>query len=144
MKIKRTRMRLIANLLAIVLALGYTMMVASAVDARSSDCISSYSGAATRSKSTITVSFNITARSTMDTLGAAAVTIEKWTSNGWSSVYTFYSSSTSGMTSSNTAFHGGSVTYSGASSSATYRAKISFYAKKGDTADSKLLSTNSV
>lgn len=143
MKNGRTRIRLIANLLVIALAFGYMTLAAGAIDMRSSDCISSYSGLATRSRSNITVTFDITARSTMSTLGAAIVVIEKSTSNGWTPVYTFYSSSTSGMTGSNTAFHGGQVTYTG-NSSDTYRAKITFYAANSSKSDSKLLTTNSV
>ena len=144
MKTQKKRMRIIANLLVIVLAFGYTATAANAATARASDCISSYSGGATRSKSGITVSFNITATGRMGTLGAGKVVIEKWTSNGWTPVYTFYSSSTSGMTGSNTAFYGSSVTYSGINSSDTYRGKISFYAEDSTKSDSRLLTTNSV
>lgn len=143
MRSKKTSIRFIANLLTLVLVFSCTAINASATLERSSTCISSYAGAATRTSAGVVVSFDITARSTMTTLGAATIVIEKKSGNDWTPVKTFYSSSTTGMTSSNTIYHCGEVTYSGASAGSTYRAKISFYAANSTASDSKLLTTYS-
>lgn len=143
MKSKKTGIRMIANLLVLVLVFSCMTFAANAVETRSSDCISSYAGGAMWSGSNILVSFNIVARETMTTLGAPTIVIQKWTSNGWTPAKTYYSSSTSGMTSSNTAFHSGSVTYYNAPAG-TYRAKISFYAANSSKSDSKLFYTSAI
>lgn len=143
MKSKKTSIRFIANLLTLMLVFSCTVVNASATQARSSTCISSYAGAATRTSAGVVISFDITARSTMNTLGAATIVIEKKSGNDWTPVKTFYSSSTAGMTSSNTIYHCGEVTYSGASASATYRGRITFYAADSTKSDSKVLTTYS-
>lgn len=135
--------RFIINLLVITLVFSLMTGTASAAAERSSTCISSYAGGLTKSGSSVTVSFNITARSTMSTLGASMIVIEKWTTQGWTPAKTFYSSTTENMTSLDTAYHGGSVTYTGASSG-QYRAKISFYAASSSESDSKSLTTNKI
>lgn len=135
--------RLIANLLVIVVFFSCSVITASAATARASECISSYRGVATRSNGSVVISFDITATDTMNTLGASTIVIEKKSGSSWTPVKTFYSSETAGMTKSNTAFHSSYITYTGASSSATYRAKITFYAANGSTSDSKNLTTNS-
>lgn len=143
MKNKRVRMRMIANLMVLLLVFSYATVAANAATPRASDYISSYSGGIYWSGSNLKVSFDIVATGRMTTLGAGTIVIQKWTSNGWSPVKTFYSSSTSGMTGSNTTFYGGTVTYYSAPTG-TYRAKISFYAGNSNGSDSKILYTNVV
>jgi hypothetical protein len=143
MKTKRIYTRLAAILLILTMAVGYMASAVNAVDTRSSSCISSYVGGVAKTSSGLVVSFSITGWSTMETIGAALITIDRKDGTTWTPVKTFYSSSTSGMLGSNTYIYNGEVTYSSASSSKTYRARISFYATDGTNADSKLYTTNS-
>ena len=144
MKKLKKASHLIISFAIISLIIGCMMGAVSAIDERSSPCISSYAGALTETSSGMDVSFDITARGTMKTLGAAKIVIEKKSGDDWVAVKTFNSNKTDGMTKSNTAHHSGDVSYSGTKSGNTYRAKISFYAADDTKADSKLLTTDSI
>lgn len=101
-----------------------------------SDC---YAQIATYSGGRVTVSFSITATSTMDILGVQTIIIQEKApgSSRWTSVATLSSDDYSNMLGYNRSFYDSNVSYYGGRSGYSYRAKVYFYAEKGgyDTAE---------
>ncbi len=95
-----------------------------------SDC---YAKVATYPGGRVTVSFDITATSTMDILGVQTIIIQEKApgSSRWSSVATLSSDDYSNMLAYNRRFHSADVSYYGGRSGYSYRAKVYFYAEKG-------------
>ena len=95
-----------------------------------SDC---YAKVATYPGGRVTVSFDITATSTMDILGVQTIIIQEKApgSSRWSSVATLSSDDYSNMLAYNRRFHSADVSYYGGQSGYSYRAKVYFYAEKG-------------
>lgn len=95
-----------------------------------SDC---YAQIATYSGGRVTVSFSITATSTMDILGVQTIIIQEKApgSSRWTSVATLSSDDYSNMLGYNRSFYDSNVSYYGGRSGYSYRAKVYFYAEKG-------------
>lgn len=95
-----------------------------------SDC---YAKVATYPGGRVTVSFDITATSTMDILGVQTIIIQEKApgSRNWSSVATLSSDDYSNMLGYNRSFYDSNVSYYGGQSGYSYRAKVYFYAEKG-------------
>ena len=95
-----------------------------------SDC---YAQIATYSGGRVTVSFSITATSTMDILGVQTIIIQEKApgSSRWISVATLSSDDYSNMLGYNRSFYDSNVSYYGGRSGYSYRAKVYFYAEKG-------------
>lgn len=101
----------LTKIIAIVLMLTLCLSTsATAAGARSSDYIRSASASASGGSGNITVSFSISAKRTMNTLGASMIEIKK--SNGVT-VKTLHAATTSGMTTSGTVTFSSSVSYTG-------------------------------
>lgn len=85
------------------------------------------------SQGTVNVSFRIIGTNIMDVLGAKTIIVQEQTpgSSQWTAVATYNSSSYPSMLRNNTSVHSSSVSYSGAKSGYSYRAKVYFYAEKG-------------
>ena len=83
---------------------------------------------------TITVNFNIVAKSPMTSLGATKIEIKN--SSG-AVMRTFYATSSNNMLASNKAGHTGSVTYSSATSGAKYYAIVYFKAENSSGSDTR-------
>lgn len=131
----------LTKIIAIVLMLTLCLSApAMAADARSSDYIRSVSAGASGGSGTITVSFSITAKRSMNTLGASMIEIKK--ANGVT-VKTFHAASTSGMTTSSATSFRGSVTYSGTSGE-QYYAVVYFIAKDSTGYDTDSVTTAKV
>ena len=80
----------------------------------------------------------------MDEIGAKQITIQKKNGNSWEDVKTFTSSTTPSLMGKNTYYYTSSVTYSAASPTSTYRARISIYVGNSSGSDSRIITTTSV
>lgn len=129
--------KLIAIVLMFAICLSSTAM---AVEARSSEYIRTASATASGGSGSITVSFSITAKSSMDKLGASKIEIKN--SSG-TIVKTFYSSTTTGMTTSNAISFSNSVTYNG-TSGVKYYAVVYFIASNTNGSGTGSCTTNTV
>lgn len=98
---------------------------------RASDYLSSYGGYCTKNSSTsLSVSYLVIGTRTMDEIGANTVTVQYSSDQvNWSTAKTFYKSSYSEMTDTNTGAHSAVLTCT-VPSGQYYRAKITFYAEK--------------
>ncbi len=85
------------------------------------------------SQGTVNVSFRIIGTNIMDVLGAKTIIVQEQApgSSQWTAVATYNFSSYPSMLRNNTSVHSSSVSYSGAKSGYSYRAKVYFYAEKG-------------
>ena len=99
--------------------------------ARASAYLSSYRAYCIKNSSTsLSVSFQVLGTDTMDKIGVTTVQVQYSTDQtNWTTAKTFYDSSTSGMTDTNTGFHAGILTCT-VPSGKYYRAKVTFYARK--------------
>ena len=91
------------------------------------------------SQGTVNVFFRIYGTDKMDVLGAKTIIVQEQApgSTQWTAVATFKAANNPNMLRNNTSMHSSSVSYSGAKSGYSYRAKVYFYAEKGgyDTAE---------
>ncbi len=91
------------------------------------------------SQGTVNVSFRIYGTNKMDVLGAKTIIVQEQApgSSQWTAVATYSAENNSNMLKYNTSMHSSSISYSGAKSGYSYRAKVYFYAEKGgyDTAE---------
>jgi hypothetical protein len=133
------------NVIAVAMLLSLTMSIsASAGVLRASQYLSSYSVWTTATGSGhIKVDFDVSATGMADSVGVTKIVLQRKSGSSWTNVYTFNSSSTSGMLGSNRLFHCGDVTYNGTSGS-EYRAVVTVYSKIGSGSDSREVTTNSV
>ena len=94
------------------------------------DC---YAYASVNSNGRVNVSFDIRATGTMDVLGAQTIIIQEQapSSTRWTSIATLSSDDYSNMLKNNVSHYGSEVSYYGAKSGYSYRAKVYFYAEKG-------------
>ena len=77
--------------------------------------------------------FEVTAKYKMDELGVSCIKIQRSSNqSSWTTVKTCYPSSYEQMISTNTAIHADGVTYTG-TSGYYYRAKVTYYAKSGNS-----------
>lgn len=129
--------KLIAIVFMFALCLSSTAV---AVDARSSEYIRTYSATASGGSGSITVDFSITAKSSMNKLGASKIEIKN--SSG-TTVKTFYSSTTTGMVTSNAITFTSSVTYNG-TRGVKYYAVVYFIASNTNGSDTDSWTTNTV
>lgn len=90
-------------------------------------------GTTVNSQGTVTVAFRIYGTGIMDVLGAKTIIVQEQApgSSRWDAVATYNSSDYPSMLKKNTSVHSSSVSYSGAKSGYSYRAKVYFYAEKG-------------
>ncbi len=85
------------------------------------------------SQGTVNVSFRIYGTNKMDVLGAKTIIVQEQApgSSQWTAVATYSAENNSNMLKYNTSMHSSSISYSGAKSGYSYRAKVYFYAEKG-------------
>lgn len=85
------------------------------------------------SQGTVNVSFRIYGTNKMDLLGAKTIIVQEQApgSSQWTAVATYSAENNSNMLKYNTSMHSSSISYSGAKSGYSYRAKVYFYAEKG-------------
>lgn len=85
------------------------------------------------SQGTVNVSFRIIGTNIMDVLGVKTVIVQEQApgSSQWTAVATYKAADNSNMLEYNTIMHSSSISYSGAKSGYSYRAKVYFYAEKG-------------
>lgn len=85
------------------------------------------------SQGTVNVSFRIYGTNKMDVLGAKTIIVQEQApgSSQWTAVATYSAEDNSNMLKYNTSMHSSSISYSGAKSGYSYRAKVYFYAEKG-------------
>lgn len=120
--------------IGLLLMVFFSMAAIANASIRSSEYISDcYAEIATYSGGRVTVSFDITATSTMDVLGAKTIIIQEKApgSRNWSSVATLSSDDYPNMLTYNRISHISNVSYYGGQSGYSYRAKVYFYAEKG-------------
>jgi hypothetical protein len=111
---------------------------------KASNYFNAYSASISKSSTTITINFSVTATGTMTTLGVSSIKIYYVnSSNEWELVATLTGSTTSGLTGSNRAYYSSSATYTGVAGR-QYYAKVEFYAANSSGTGSRSYSTNSV
>ena len=101
--------------------------------ARASAYLSSYRAYCTKNSSTsLSVSFQVMGTERMDEIGVTTVTVQYSTDQvNWTTHKTFSSSSNSSMIDTDTGYHAGVLTCT-VPSGKYYRAKVTFYAAKGN------------
>lgn len=135
----------IALLLSITMILTFAFGTFTTASARASDYFDSYVAYITKnSDKTITVDFTANATGTMTTLGASSIQIQKSTTSGWSTVYTFTTSNTTGLQKSSAVTYTKAFTTPDTFSAGTYRAYVTFYAKNSSGSENKYYTTSSV
>ena len=92
-----------------------------------------YAYTSVNSNGRVNVSFDIRATGTMDVLGAQTIIIQEQapSSTRWTSIAPLSSDDYSNMLKNNVSHYGSEVSYYGAKSGYSYRAKVYFYAEKG-------------
>lgn len=138
--------RMIAILLVVVVICSMIVPVSAAnrndtVSPQASSYISNVWASASRSGSTITVDFDITATGKMTSLGATTVSIRD--SSG-TLVKTFSHTTTSSMMGSNRTYYSSSVKYTGASASTKYYAIVYYKASDSNGYDTTSYTTTMV
>lgn len=85
------------------------------------------------SQGTVNVSFRIYGTNIMDVLGVKTIIVQEQApgSSQWTAVATYSAENNSNMLKYNVARMDSSISYSGAKSGYSYRAKVYFYAEKG-------------
>ncbi len=85
------------------------------------------------SQGTVTVAFRIIGTDIMDVLGAKTIILQEQAPNSsqWTAIATYKAANNANMLGYNTATYSSSVSYSGAKSGYSYRAKVYFYSEKG-------------
>lgn len=127
--------RILFVLLSALLACFFTMS-AFAITARASEQISSYTTSATPlSDGDIKISFKVYGTAMMDELGAEEITVYRHSGSNWVEV-DYYDRNDSGMTSTNTSRHSGSVTFNG-TSGVEYKVEITIFAEDENGYDSR-------
>lgn len=140
---KRKNSQIVVFFLVVAIILSFTNSVfavnngKSTIQPMSSNYISTCGASISGSNGTITVSFNITAKSKMTSLGATSVQIKN---SAGATVKTFYSSSTSGMMGSNRTYFSGSVSYTGVSGN-RYYAVVNYKATNASGSDTSSCTT---
>lgn len=120
----------------------FTTVFATDIAPYASKYISSYDRYIWRNTDgSIGVEFDITGTGTMDQIGATKIVIQRQSGNSWIDVKTYTSSTTSALMGTNTYYHTASVTYYGATSGYSYRARISIYAGNSSGSDSRVITT---
>ena len=81
----------------------------------------------------VNVAFRIIGADKMDVLGAKTIIVQEQApaSSQWTAVATYNAANYSNMLRNNSSVHSSSISYSGAKSGYSYRAKVYFYAEKG-------------
>lgn len=118
-------------LLAVIASLATIPAYAQENTSRASNYISSYRAYCTKNSSTsLSVSFNIVGTRTMDEIGANTIKVQYSSDKvNWTTAKTFQKATTSGMTETDTAFHGAVLTCT-VPSGKYYRAYVEFYSAK--------------
>lgn len=145
-KLKKKVALLLSLTLLLTFSLG-TLTTAGAAETRASSYFSSYTvDVYKNSNGTLSVEFNVKAVSTMASLGAQSIIIQKYNSSTdtWSTYSVFYSSTYTTMLGSNTTSHIKTMTTSSSVSSGKYRAYITFYAKNSSGSENKYYTSSSV
>ncbi len=126
----KKKIALISLILILVLSLTTVANAAMYSSAYISDCAAQM---ARSSKDKVILSFDIKGKETMDVIGAQTIIFQEKApgSTQWTSVATVTSDNNANMLAYNTRWHTTDVSYSGAKSGYSYRAKIYFYAEKG-------------
>jgi len=127
-------MRKNITLLALLLMLIFSITAVANAAVLSSEYIrEARANITVNSQGTANVSFRIYGTDIMDVLGAKTIIVQEQApgSSRWNAVATYNYSNYPSMLKKNTSVHSSSVSYSGAKSGYSYRAKVYFYAEKG-------------
>ena len=121
-----------------------TTVHATIIDPFASEQLSSYSADTIAvGNGELIIEYYVIGTNTMDSIGARRIGIQEKNAQGnWSTVKTFYSSTTAGMLSDDSTRHLSTLTYSGTTGK-EYRSVISFYAKNSLGSDSATYTTTS-
>lgn len=121
-------------LTALLLIFIFSMSVVANAAVLSSEYIrEARAGITVNSQGTVDVSFRIYGTSKMDILGVKTIIVQEQApgSSQWNAVAKYNAANYSNMLRNNTSMHSSSISYSGAKSGYSYRAKVYFYAEKG-------------
>ncbi len=85
------------------------------------------------SQGTVNVAFKIVGTTIMDVIGVKTIIVQEQApgSSQWTAVATYNAANYSNMLRNDSSAHTSSISYSGAKSGYSYRAKVYFYAEKG-------------
>ena len=120
--------------MSLILVISFSMVSVANAYIKASEYISDvYANAIKYSDGRVQVSFDIKATDTMDVVGVKTIIIQEKLKGetSWTSVATLSSDSYSNMLTYNKRQHASNVTYYGAVSGRSYRAKVYFYAENG-------------
>ncbi|MDR1135773.1 MAG: hypothetical protein LBL49_06300 [Clostridiales Family XIII bacterium] len=117
---------------------------ATAMTLKASNYISVYEATLSRTGADdVLVSYYVAAPQISDQLGVSGIIIERRSGSSWVTAATYSSSNYPAFMGNNCTTHSGTLTYDGVSGM-EYRAKVTFFAKKGSGTDSRIFTTNSI
>lgn len=116
-----------------------------AIELRASEQIKSYSATlARKSNGDLNLTFSITTNGTMSTIGLSSVEIQRSSSSGWISEYTYTASNTPSLQGSNRSVYQNFLTHTPDYPESSYRAIVTFYVKNDSGSTTRQLTTNIV
>jgi len=121
-------------LISLLLVVFFSVIAVANATVNASEYIEGCMAEAVRSSGNkVTITIDITGKDIMDVLGAQTIVIQEQTpgSSRWTSVATMTSDEYSNMLGYNKRQHIADISYYGAKSGYSYRAKVYFYAEKG-------------
>ena len=119
-------------------------VTASASMLRASQYLSSYSAwGSANGCGSVSFSFDVTATSLSDKVGATQVVIQRKSGSSWVTAQTYNSNTRASLLGSDCVSHGDTITYSGTSGQ-QYRAVVTCYAEKNGGSDSRTATSNMV
>ena len=139
---KKTLVRIVTA----VLAMTFCLVVANATEmhTEASEYLSSYGAVVgTSGSGKIDISYTVSSYASMTQIGASKIVVQEKVGSSWSSVKYYYSSTTSGLLDTDSAFYTNTITYQGTAGK-TYRAAVTFYAGNSTGHDTRDFITNSV
>lgn len=142
-------MKRVTQVICLLLILSMTLAIpafAAEASIRASDYFMSHSCYLWKvSDSHFQVWFDVAAIRGMDELGASQIIVER-SSNGsdWQTMQTYYKSDYSDMICYNTGSHAGCVDFYNVDPGYLYRARVYFYAKRGNGSGTYIMQTSSI
>lgn len=138
------RVLVIPLVLILTMSFFYDNAFATSSESRASSYFDSYTVGISTSGNTISVDYQVVARSYMDELGATQVVLQRRSGDSWIAVDKYTSSSTPSLLGENIVRYSNTVTFYNVSTTGTYRAYLTIYASDSSGADSRIKTTSYV
>ncbi len=138
--------KIFARIITVVLAMTFCLVAANATEMNieASEYLSYYGAVVgTSGSGKIDISYTVSSYASMTQIGASKIVVQEKVGSSWASVKYYYSSTTSSLLDTDSAFYTNTITYQGTAGK-TYRATVTFYAGDSTGYDTRDFITNSV